>query len=156
MSFPGLAHRMETVGRIGRVRFVNDCKATNADAARQALSSYPKFYWIAGGQPKDGGIDDLRRPLPPRRQGLSDRRGRRRLRRDPGRQGPVAPCGRPWRRAVGAASADAAASGQEPVVLLSPACASLRPVPRLRGARRGLPRRRPGASRRGQPREPAA
>ena len=38
MTFPGLAHRMETVGAIGRVRFVNDSKATNADAARQALS----------------------------------------------------------------------------------------------------------------------
>src|SRR6201996_873090 len=59
MTFPGLAHRMETVGAIGRVRFVNDSKATNADAARQALSSYPKVYWIAGGQPKTGGIDSL-------------------------------------------------------------------------------------------------
>src|SRR5580698_9953656 len=59
MSFPGLAHRMEPVGAIGKVRFVNDSKATNADAARQALSSYPKVYWIAGGQPKAGGIDSL-------------------------------------------------------------------------------------------------
>src|SRR5246127_4636870 len=59
MSFPGLAHRMETVGTIGRVRFVNDSKATNADAARQALSSYPKVFWIAGGQPKEGGIEPL-------------------------------------------------------------------------------------------------
>jgi UDP-N-acetylmuramoylalanine--D-glutamate ligase len=57
MSFPGLAHRMETVAQIGRVRFVNDSKATNADAARQAMSSYPKFYWIAGGVPKAGGIE---------------------------------------------------------------------------------------------------
>src|SRR5439155_2831243 len=38
MSFPGLAHRMETVGMIGKVRFVNDSKATNADAAWQAMS----------------------------------------------------------------------------------------------------------------------
>ncbi|HEX3407527.1 MAG TPA: UDP-N-acetylmuramoyl-L-alanine--D-glutamate ligase, partial [Caulobacteraceae bacterium] len=60
MSFPGLAHRMETVGAIGRVRVVNDSKATNADAARQALSSYPKVYWIAGGQPKAGGIESLK------------------------------------------------------------------------------------------------
>src|SRR5690242_13941882 len=59
MSFPGLAHRMETVATLGRVRFVNDSKATNTDAARQALSSYPKVYWIAGGQPKTGGIDAL-------------------------------------------------------------------------------------------------
>ena len=59
MTFPGLAHRMEPVGAIGRVRFVNDSKATNADAARQALASYPKVYWIAGGQPKAGGIESL-------------------------------------------------------------------------------------------------
>ena len=58
-SFPGLAHRMETIGAIGNVRFVNDSKATNADAARQAMSSYPKFYWIAGGRPKEGGITGL-------------------------------------------------------------------------------------------------
>ena len=57
VTFPGLAHRMETVGEIDHVRFVNDSKATNADAARQAMSSYPKFYWIAGGRPKAGGIE---------------------------------------------------------------------------------------------------
>uniref|UniRef100_UPI0025ED1927 UDP-N-acetylmuramoyl-L-alanine--D-glutamate ligase n=1 Tax=uncultured Caulobacter sp. TaxID=158749 RepID=UPI0025ED1927 len=64
MTFPGLAHRMETVGKIGKVRFVNDSKATNADAARQAMSSYPKFYWIAGGVAKAGGIDDLKDLFP--------------------------------------------------------------------------------------------
>lgn len=50
---------METVGRLGRVRFVNDSKATNADAARQALSSYDRVFWIAGGRAKAGGIDHL-------------------------------------------------------------------------------------------------
>lgn len=59
LSFPGLAHRMETVGRLGAVRFVNDSKATNADAARQALASYDRSFWIAGGRAKDGGIDSL-------------------------------------------------------------------------------------------------
>ena len=59
LSFPGLAHRMETVGFLGDVRFVNDSKATNADAARQALAAYPSVFWIAGGRAKDGGIDDL-------------------------------------------------------------------------------------------------
>ncbi len=38
--FPGLAHRMEQVGRIGAVLFVNDSKATNADAAEKALLSF--------------------------------------------------------------------------------------------------------------------
>src|SRR3954471_7481026 len=59
LTFPGLAHRMETVATLGRVRFVNDSKATNADAARQALSSYPKSFWIAGGQAKTDGIEPL-------------------------------------------------------------------------------------------------
>ncbi|HEY5290575.1 MAG TPA: UDP-N-acetylmuramoyl-L-alanine--D-glutamate ligase [Caulobacteraceae bacterium] len=58
-SFPGLAHRMETIGAIGNVQFVNDSKATNVDAARQAMSSYPRFFWIAGGRPKTGGIEGL-------------------------------------------------------------------------------------------------
>ncbi len=58
-SFPGLAHRMEEVGRIGKVRFINDSKATNADAAARALACYPDIFWIAGGKPKEGGIASL-------------------------------------------------------------------------------------------------
>ncbi|MGY5805285.1 UDP-N-acetylmuramoyl-L-alanine--D-glutamate ligase [Rhizobium sp. LEGMi12c] len=58
-SFPGLKHRMQPVGKRGRVVFVNDSKATNADAATPALSSYENIYWIAGGLPKEGGITSL-------------------------------------------------------------------------------------------------
>jgi UDP-N-acetylmuramoylalanine--D-glutamate ligase len=123
MSFPGLAHRMETVGAIGRVRFVNDSKATNADAARQALSSYPKVYWIAGGQPKAGGIESLADLF-----GVVERayligeaedafaatlEGRAAYRK----------CAT-MEAAVRAAFADAKASGGDAIVLLSPACAS--------------------------------
>ncbi|HKR87407.1 MAG TPA: UDP-N-acetylmuramoyl-L-alanine--D-glutamate ligase, partial [Phenylobacterium sp.] len=123
MSFPGLAHRMETVATIGRVRFVNDSKATNADAARQAMSSYPKFYWIAGGQPKTGGID-----------ALQDLFGRIETAYLIGEA--AAAFGQTLRgkakvveagtidAAVAAAFADAQGSGQDAVVLLSPACAS--------------------------------
>jgi len=59
LSFPGLEHRMETVGKLRNVRFVNDSKATNADAARQALASYKNVFWIAGGVAKEGGIEPL-------------------------------------------------------------------------------------------------
>src|SRR5690606_13262140 len=59
-SFPGLAHRMEQVGRRGNVLFINDSKATNADASAPALSSFQRIYWIAGGLPKEGGIEPLR------------------------------------------------------------------------------------------------
>jgi UDP-N-acetylmuramoylalanine--D-glutamate ligase len=58
-SFPGLAHRMQEVGHIGKVAFVNDSKATNADAAAKALASFENIYWIAGGVPKAGGIESL-------------------------------------------------------------------------------------------------
>ena len=58
-TFPGLAHRLERVGRVGDVLFVNDSKGTNPDAAATALSSFPKVFWIAGGLPKEGGIEPL-------------------------------------------------------------------------------------------------
>ena len=123
MTFPGLAHRMETVGMLGRVRFVTDRKATNAAAARQALSSYPKVYWIAGGQPKAGGIDSL-----------SDLFGRISKAYLVGEAAPTfaevlkgkapAVVSGTIEQATAQAYADAAASGQDAIVLLSPACAS--------------------------------
>ena len=123
LSFPGLAHRMETVGVAGRVRFVNDSKATNADAARQALSSYPKVYWIAGGQPKPGGIAALADLFPrvakayligeAEAEFAAVLEGKAQVRR----------CGT-IDAAVEAAYGDAAASGQDAIILLSPACAS--------------------------------
>ena len=58
-SFPGLAHRMQEVGRVGTVMFINDSKATNVDAAARALSAFDTIYWIAGGRPKTGGIEAL-------------------------------------------------------------------------------------------------
>ncbi len=63
-SFPGLAHRMEQVGRKDNVLFVNDSKATNADAAAPALSSFQRIYWIVGGLAKEGGIEPLRSYFP--------------------------------------------------------------------------------------------
>jgi UDP-N-acetylmuramoylalanine--D-glutamate ligase len=58
-SFPGLAHRQELIATIDGVRYVNDSKATNADAAAKALVCYDNIYWIAGGLPKAGGIASL-------------------------------------------------------------------------------------------------
>ena len=64
-SYPGLRHRQELVAIIDGVRYVNDSKATNADAAEKAMVCYDRIYWIAGGQAKEGGIESLR-PLFPR------------------------------------------------------------------------------------------
>lgn len=58
-SFPGLAHRMEIVGEEAGILFVNDSKATNADAASKALATYDNIYWILGGKAKAGGIESL-------------------------------------------------------------------------------------------------
>jgi UDP-N-acetylmuramoylalanine--D-glutamate ligase len=123
MSFPGLAHRMETVGQIGRVRFVNDSKATNADAARQAMSSYPKFYWIAGGQPKAGGIDTLTDLFPRIEKAYLIGEASEAFAGVLDGKAAVDLCG-DIATATARAYADAAAKGQDAVVLLSPACAS--------------------------------
>ena len=58
-TFPGLPHRLETIGTVDGVRFVNDSKATNAQAAEQAIRAFPNAWWIVGGRPKEEGIDDL-------------------------------------------------------------------------------------------------
>jgi UDP-N-acetylmuramoylalanine--D-glutamate ligase len=123
MTFPGLAHRMETVGAIGRVRFVNDSKATNADAARQALSSYPKVYWIAGGQPKTGGIDSLSDLFGVIAKAYLVGEAEDAFAATLDGQVPYARCGT-IDAAVRAAYEDARASGEDAIVLLSPACAS--------------------------------
>jgi UDP-N-acetylmuramoylalanine--D-glutamate ligase len=122
-SFPGLPHRMEEVGRIGKVRFINDSKATNADAAERALKCFNDIYWIAGGRPKEGGIESLN-PLFPRirRAYLIGEAANDFARTLDGT--PVEICGT-IENAVAAAAHDAQASdATAPVVLLSPACAS--------------------------------
>jgi UDP-N-acetylmuramoylalanine--D-glutamate ligase len=129
-SFPGLPHRMELIATQNGVRYVNDSKATNGDAAARALACYDRIYWIVGGEPKQGGLEGLA-PLFGRvvraytignaadafsailsQAGVT-----------------VTPCGT-LDRAVAAAHADAHAthtrqdSGSGAVLLLSPACAS--------------------------------
>ena len=58
-SFPGLPHRQQEVALRAGVRFINDSKATNADATSRAMGCYERFVWIAGGVAKAGGIDEL-------------------------------------------------------------------------------------------------
>ncbi len=61
VTFPGLAHRLEIVSENNNILFVNDSKATNADATAKALDTYQdaSIYWIAGGRPKSNGITPL-------------------------------------------------------------------------------------------------
>ena len=123
-SFPGLAHRMEQVGRKDHVLFVNDSKATNADAAAPALSSFPRIYWIAGGLPKDGGIESLRGYFPRIAKAYLIGEGAPAFSVTLGEAVPYEISGT-LAAAVEHAAADAAAdTNGEAVVLLSPACAS--------------------------------
>jgi len=124
-TFPGLPHRMEEVGRIGRALFINDSKATNADSTEKALTSWPGgIFWILGGTPKEGGITALTPHFPRIAKayliGLAANDFAATL------EGhvPYKHCGT-IDNATAAAARDAAASdATEPVVLLSPACAS--------------------------------
>jgi UDP-N-acetylmuramoylalanine--D-glutamate ligase len=59
MTFKGLPHRMQLVYTNDQFVFVNDSKATNADAAEKALVCYNDIYWIAGGLAKEGGINSI-------------------------------------------------------------------------------------------------
>ncbi|MCB1354531.1 MAG: UDP-N-acetylmuramoyl-L-alanine--D-glutamate ligase [Rhodobacteraceae bacterium] len=58
-SYPGLPHRAQLIATIGGVTYVNDSKATNADAAAKSLASFERIRWIAGGRAKAGGITTL-------------------------------------------------------------------------------------------------
>jgi len=123
-TYPGLAHRQELIATVAGVRYINDSKATNADATQKALVCYQPIYWILGGKPKEGGIESLK-PLFPRIAhayliGEASADFARTL------KGQVAAteCGT-LDRAVAAAHAQAQADRKAgAVVLLSPACAS--------------------------------
>jgi UDP-N-acetylmuramoylalanine--D-glutamate ligase len=123
-SFPGLAHRMEQVARVGNVRFVNDSKATNADAAARALASFTDIFWIAGGKAKTGGITSLAGFFPRIAKAYLIGEAAGEFAGTLQGKVPYIVAGT-LERAVELAARDAAAAGQkEPVVLLSPACAS--------------------------------
>ncbi len=64
ISFEGLEHRQKKVTEFDGVSFINDSKATNADATSKALSSFDNIYWLAGGLPKEGGISSLTKYFP--------------------------------------------------------------------------------------------
>ena len=128
LSFPGLAHRMQPIGRkatkSGHVLFVNDSKATNADSAARALASFHDIFWIAGGLPKTGGITGLAEFFP--RIAKAYLIGEAAKAFADTLDGKVAyEITDALPAAVAAAARDAESSGaKEAVVLLSPACAS--------------------------------
>jgi UDP-N-acetylmuramoylalanine--D-glutamate ligase len=123
-TFPGLAHRMEEVRRTGRILYINDSKATNADAAERALLSFTNIYWIAGGKPKEGGIASLAPHFARIKKAYLIGEAAPDFAEVLQPSVPFSLAGT-LSRAVAEAASDAAVSEEgEAVVLLSPACAS--------------------------------
>lgn len=129
-SFGGLPHRQYPVRVINGIPYINDSKATNADAAARALASYHKIYWILGGQPKEGGLNGLEEFLPRVEKAYLIGEAAHDFGAWLGARGVACePCGI-LEEAVKAAHIDAQAGAERAgiegrgVVLLSPACAS--------------------------------
>ena len=120
----GRGPRLQNIARIGAVRFVHDSRATNADATSHALSAFERIYWIAGGRAKDGGIESLTDHLDHVVKAYLIGEAAEAFATSLEGRVPSELCGT-MARAVEAAAADAASdSHSDPVVVLSPACAS--------------------------------
>jgi UDP-N-acetylmuramoylalanine--D-glutamate ligase len=122
-TYPGLAHRQQVVAERNGVLFVNDSKATNADAAARALGCYPRVIWIAGGMGKAGGIEPLAPYFPRIAEALLIGRDAAVFARTLAARGVQHRIVETLDRAVAAAD-EAARRLDVPVVLLSPAAAS--------------------------------
>ena len=123
-SYPGLPHRQERVAALGKVVYVNDSKATNADATARALSSYRNIYWIIGGQAKEGGVAPLASYFDRIKHAFLIGEATELFAGQLEGKLPFDRCG-DLQAALNAAHARAQAEATEPaVVLLSPACAS--------------------------------
>ena len=128
-SFPGLEHRMEQLDDVAGVLFVNDSKATNADAAARSLSSFGDIYWIAGGQAKAGGVESLTPLMSRVRRAFLIGQDAAALAETLAQAGVAHEISGDMRTAVRAAFAAARkdrvhGAARRPVVLLAPACAS--------------------------------
>ncbi len=125
LTYPGLAHRMEEVGRLGDTLFINDSKATNAESTEKALATWPGgIHIILGGKAKDGGIEALRPYFPRIAKAYLIGAAAETFAATLGPDVPHETC-RTMDVAVAKATRDALASGMaQSVVLLSPACAS--------------------------------
>jgi UDP-N-acetylmuramoylalanine--D-glutamate ligase len=123
-TYASLPHRMEQIGSVGKTAFINDSKATNADSTRGALAGSEGLFWILGGKEKDGGIEDLRPLFPNVAKAYLIGHASDLFAQTLEGNVPYERCGN-LDIAVAKAAADANASTfKQPIVLLSPACAS--------------------------------
>jgi UDP-N-acetylmuramoylalanine--D-glutamate ligase len=127
-SFGGLEHRLQEIASIGVVRFYNDSKATNADAAAQALAAFPGMRWIVGGQAKSDGIDALKPFFPHITKAYLIGEASEAFASVMGNKLDHEACGS-IDVAVSRAYEDARATGMPETIVLSPACASFDQFP---------------------------
>ncbi|MGB1027864.1 MAG: UDP-N-acetylmuramoyl-L-alanine--D-glutamate ligase [Rhodospirillaceae bacterium] len=124
-SFPGLAHRQELVATINGIEYVNDSKATNADAADKAMDCYDDIYWIVGGRPAEGGINALSRHFPHVRKAFLIGEAEAAFAEVLGKAGvALERCGTLDRAVKAAHEAAQADAIEDAAILLSPACKS--------------------------------
>jgi UDP-N-acetylmuramoylalanine--D-glutamate ligase len=147
-TFGGLAHRMQFVGAIAlppscltrrspkvlgsspkglfegsTISFYNDSKATNAEAASKSLASLENIYWLAGGVPKEGGIESLAPLFDRIKKAYLFGQAKNQFAKTLGGKVDYVIC-ETMEEAFGLAANDARASGSPANVLLAPACAS--------------------------------
>ena len=123
-NFPGLPHRLEALGLVDGVLYINDSKATNMAAVANAMSCYRDIVWIAGGQPKAAmDLAEIAEHLPRVRLACLIGAATSALVGQLGDRVPVKECGN-LASALEWAAASAKQSDRRPVVLLSPGCAS--------------------------------
>jgi UDP-N-acetylmuramoylalanine--D-glutamate ligase len=137
-SFPGLAHRMQPLGYVDRALIVNDSKATNAEAAEKALASFAGgIHWIIGGVTKEGGIGGLQPFFNRIAHAYLIGKSTPVFAGQLGHQVPFSDCGTLEQAFAQAVARANASQDPEPIVLLSPACASYDQFPNfeVRGAR---------------------
>ncbi len=123
-TFPGLAHRQERIATLNGVTYINDSKATNAEAASQALGCYDQIRWIVGGRAKAGGLTAARAHFSRVAKAYLIGEAAAGFASELDGCVPHEDCG-DLAAALQAAARDAAAAGQPgQIVLLSPAAAS--------------------------------
>ncbi len=128
-SFHGLAHRLQPVAKAGKVLFVNDSKATNAEACVHALHAYDHIHWIAGGLAKSSGLAGVESALSHVSHAYLIGDAAQEFSGFLSAHGVAHQVDETLERAVHAAAKGAAAEGEAATVLLSPACASFDQFP---------------------------
>jgi UDP-N-acetylmuramoylalanine--D-glutamate ligase len=129
LTFGGLEHRQEFVAKIGKTTFINDSKATNAEATEKALVCYDDIYWIVGGRAKEGGINQLLPCLNPIRQAFLVGESQKGFASTLDGRLPYHNSGTIDEAVSQAFKAAESSDASDPVVLLSPACASFDQFP---------------------------